>query len=498
MTRTRYVAVAVGLAAALLVAPWADADERPRFQMPVPCGQTWTTSTHSGHASVYDIDMIRAGGGTHGVPALASAAGTVSISRWHHAAGNYVVLDHGRGWVTRYLHLEYRSVAEGQRVTMGTQLGVVGNTGNSTGSHLHYEQKLDGRTVRSIVDGHAIPVNWSYHEHYERSRNCGRPPVRPPTGAGRLVSSWSADGRLETFAAADDGVWHSYQLEINGAWSRWRALGGPRNAQLAIAANRDGRLELFALSAGSFKRMVQTEPNGAWSPWRSFGPGADYVAAGHNADGRIEVFASDADGVVHRRQTDDGWSKWRRVGGPGGARLELGLARNGRLQLFALSRDTFAHRRQTAGGWSGWEHFGTGGHDLSVDHNTDGRIEVFVSNAEGVYRKWQIGASTWSGWATTGGPRNAELATERSADGRIDVVATKTGGTQHARQIAPNRPYTDWRGFGPGGTEVATSHNADGRVEVFASRPDGTYHRRQNRDGTWSGWAYLNGRGPVG
>lgn len=328
------------------------------------------------------------------------------------------------------------------------------------------------------------------------------PAVRHPSGAGRLVSSWSADGRLETFAAAADGVWHAYQTAANGPWSQWRALGGPRNAQLAIAANKDGRLELFALSADTFQHMFQTAPNGSWSSWRSFGTGANHVAAGHNADGRIEVFATDTNGVFHRWQTtpNGSWSDWAGTGGPGnGARLELELARDGRLELFALNNSTFGHLHQTTanGSWSDWRTFGTGGHDLTVDHNTDGRIEVFASNPTGIFHKWQTSTSTWSDWTATGGPTNAELATERSTDGRVELFATNTNSTQHAWQTSPNSPYTDWQSFGPGGTELATSHNHDGRIEVFTTRTTGTHHRWQTTTDTWSDWAHLNNPGPV-
>ncbi|MBY8854837.1 hypothetical protein K7G98_43900, partial [Saccharothrix sp. MB29] len=76
-------------------------------------------------------------------------------------------------------------------------------------------------------------------------------PPPPPTPRGGGGAARSADGRLETFAAGADGVHHSWQTTVNGGWSAWRALGGPRDAQLAIAPNPDGRLELFALSEGT-------------------------------------------------------------------------------------------------------------------------------------------------------------------------------------------------------------------------------------------------------
>lgn len=147
---------------------------RPAFQLPVPCGQRWTTSTHGGHASQYMVDMISVSGATHGTPTLASAAGTVVTSTFFSDAGNTIVIDHGGGWVTRYLHLASRNVAVGAWVERGHHIGAVGNTGSATsGAHLHYEQRLNGSVVQAVVDGHAIPVTWSYNQHFETSNNCG-------------------------------------------------------------------------------------------------------------------------------------------------------------------------------------------------------------------------------------------------------------------------------------------------------------------------------------
>lgn len=164
---------AAGLVVVSTVATSTPAHAAPVFQMPVPCGQSWTTSTHGGHASEYMVDMISNGGSTQGTPALASAAGTVVTSAYYSDAGNMVVIDHGDGWQTRYLHLDRRDVSVGQSVAQGTQIGIVGATGEVTGAHLHYEQKLNGSVVQAQVNGHYIPVTWSYFEHFETSNNCG-------------------------------------------------------------------------------------------------------------------------------------------------------------------------------------------------------------------------------------------------------------------------------------------------------------------------------------
>ncbi len=82
-----------------------------------------------------------------GAPARATAAGRVTAAEYAGGYGNMVEVDHGRGLVTRYAHLSGYAVAVGQRVEAGSVVGFVGSTGRSTGSHLHYETRIDGEPV---------------------------------------------------------------------------------------------------------------------------------------------------------------------------------------------------------------------------------------------------------------------------------------------------------------------------------------------------------------
>lgn len=82
-----------------------------------------------------------------GTPTYAAAAGTVLYAFYSQSAGNWVVIDHGDGFVTKYMHHDYYTVTEGQYVEKGQQVGVVGNTGYSFGSHLHFQVELNGSPV---------------------------------------------------------------------------------------------------------------------------------------------------------------------------------------------------------------------------------------------------------------------------------------------------------------------------------------------------------------
>ncbi len=89
--------------------------------------------------------------GPIGTPIYATADGTVSASEYNSGGyGNLIKLDHGRGIETRYGHLSFIGVRPGQRVSRGQLIGRMGSTGRSTGSHLHYEVRIDGRAVNPI------------------------------------------------------------------------------------------------------------------------------------------------------------------------------------------------------------------------------------------------------------------------------------------------------------------------------------------------------------
>jgi len=89
--------------------------------------------------------------GAYGTPIYATADGTVLRAGWNSGGyGNLVEVDHGRGITTRYGHMSAILVEAGQHVTRGEQIGRMGSTGRSTGNHLHYEVRIDGRPVNPI------------------------------------------------------------------------------------------------------------------------------------------------------------------------------------------------------------------------------------------------------------------------------------------------------------------------------------------------------------
>jgi len=95
-----------------------------------------------------------------GTPIYATAAGVVEKSIYTRGYGRHIVLDHGNGYKTLYAHLQVQNVKKGDAVTKGQIIGEMGNTGLSTGPHLHYEviynsRKLNPANFLNRIEQHA-------------------------------------------------------------------------------------------------------------------------------------------------------------------------------------------------------------------------------------------------------------------------------------------------------------------------------------------------------
>jgi murein DD-endopeptidase MepM/ murein hydrolase activator NlpD len=104
----------------------------------------WRKDPFSGARSFHTgIDI----GVDTGTPVRAAMEGRVSETGYNSSFGNYIVINHHAGWMTLYGHLQSISVKEGQRVDSGQRIAYSGNTGYSTGPHLHFSVYKNGRTV---------------------------------------------------------------------------------------------------------------------------------------------------------------------------------------------------------------------------------------------------------------------------------------------------------------------------------------------------------------
>lgn len=120
-----------------------------RFVWPVS-GLYTVTSHYGNRRSGFHTGLDISGGGASGKLVLAAESGTVElVKRSNKSYGNQVVINHGNGVKTRYAHMldGSISVSVGQKVSRGQAIGRVGNTGNSTGPHLHFEVIVNGNCV---------------------------------------------------------------------------------------------------------------------------------------------------------------------------------------------------------------------------------------------------------------------------------------------------------------------------------------------------------------
>ena len=90
-------------------------------------------------------------GAAIGSTVLAAASGEVVLSTYSYSAGNYIMINHGSGIFTIYMHLSKRIANTGQEVSQGQKIGEVGSTGYSTGPHLHFGIRKNGTYVNPLT-----------------------------------------------------------------------------------------------------------------------------------------------------------------------------------------------------------------------------------------------------------------------------------------------------------------------------------------------------------
>lgn len=116
-----------------------------QFTNPCPSGYVSSTFGYRDFDSSFHKGLDLAA--PEGTPTYAAADGVVLIAGWSDSAGNWIVIDHGNGFVGKYMHHSALAVSAGQTVSKGQQIGYVGNTGNSFGAHLHFQLELNGSAV---------------------------------------------------------------------------------------------------------------------------------------------------------------------------------------------------------------------------------------------------------------------------------------------------------------------------------------------------------------
>ena len=115
------------------------------------------TSGGYGSSNHDGIDIGGTGGNLNGQAADSIGGGKVAeVGYDENGYGNYVVVDHGNGYTSLYGHLQKATVKQGETVSAGQQVGVIGSTGNSSGPHLHLRVRKNGQSIdpRTVIPGY--------------------------------------------------------------------------------------------------------------------------------------------------------------------------------------------------------------------------------------------------------------------------------------------------------------------------------------------------------
>jgi hypothetical protein len=160
---------------------YASSTDGPDFEMPFPCGDTWTGTSRYNHSpSPLAVDFNKTN--DFGARMVAAAPGVITsvVNLGDTSYGRYIIVDHGGGWSTLYAHLSAFWSTEGQAVDQGTVLGLVGSSGGSTGPHLHFEERLNRVDQRAYFDRTPFTMGTTL-----ASGNCGDTPV---------IGDWDGNG----------------------------------------------------------------------------------------------------------------------------------------------------------------------------------------------------------------------------------------------------------------------------------------------------------------
>jgi murein DD-endopeptidase MepM/ murein hydrolase activator NlpD len=138
--------------AELMAAAWRSSPPKPLWSGPFARPVHEAANSAFGTRSVFNGQPRTAHGGADflspaGTPILAPNAGRIVVARPLYFSGNTVVIDHGLGLFSTLAHLSAFEVHEGDRVTAGQRLGLVGATGRVTGPHLHWAVRASGARV---------------------------------------------------------------------------------------------------------------------------------------------------------------------------------------------------------------------------------------------------------------------------------------------------------------------------------------------------------------
>jgi murein DD-endopeptidase MepM/ murein hydrolase activator NlpD len=469
-------------------------------------------------------------------PVLAAAPGTVVIAGVdanNSGFGETITIDHQNGFTTRYAHLSDIWVHPGQTVARGQQIGVSGNTGNSTGPHLHFGLYLTNPWTAIDPWGWtgSGPDPWGAFDSGDywisgNPQNMGpsAPSVLaaaagigsawvswapPASDGGSAVSSYtvtSSPGRLTAtvpagatsavMAGLSAGTSYSFTVTASNAQSmgppsaasnsvvplgpfdgNWDDLGGTLTSAPAAASWAPGRQDVFV--RGTDNALWHRWWDGhAWNGWESLGGALNAdPAVVSRAAGRLDVFVPGTDGAVWQKSWDGSrWSLWGRHDGASTSFAPAAASwAPDHLDLFARAADnSLLHQSWNGVGWSPWERLGGNlASSPSAVSWAGNRIDVFAEGSDGgLTHTWWDGAR-WQGWENGGGVLTAAPVVASQGPGRLEVLVRGSDDALYRKRWLATA-WTTWQGLGGAWATGPGGASQPGplTVDIFESSTD--------------------------
>lgn len=227
---------------------------RPNFQLPFPCGQVWAGQTRTNHSPLRSVDFNRSG--DEGDTVVASSGGTVTrvANEGNTSYGRWIEIAHPGGWRTRYAHLSSQLVGVGQSVRRGQAIGRVGNTGGSSGAHLHFEARLNGVAVNATFNGRTALYFGT--RNYTSQNGCGGGGSgggvvgRVNTAGAPLTIRSGASTNATAVGSVADGAQVTITCQkrgerVSGTYGSstlWDKVGGGYIADAYVSTGSDGQV----------------------------------------------------------------------------------------------------------------------------------------------------------------------------------------------------------------------------------------------------------------
>ncbi len=375
-----FLAAASLAAVGAIVATASPAGAAPltAYEMPFPCSESWTGTTRPGHSpSVYSVDWNRPDDIDDAVVAAAAGVVTTAVPDGTRSYGRYVVIDHGNGESSLYAHLSTVTVGVGQMVDQGTLIGTVGQTGNASGPHLHFEERLNGKDVEPFFHGAQFAFGAT-----QQSQNCPDVP---------LAANFTGDGIAELAVFNRSNA--TFQIN-DPAGPAYVPFGVGTDTPVVGDWDGDGFANLGVRRSSTRSFFLDT-PTGTVE--LTMGNRSDIPVAGDwNGDHLWDVGVRKADSNVFRLRKPDGHSYPVRLGKAGDIPV--------------------------TGDWNG-----DGTTDLGVYDITKARFTLRLQDANGL---------VWLTRVTYGAPGDLPVAGDWDGNGRTDLGVWRPGTAQFFQRVA--------------------------------------------------------------